>query len=105
MKAPGTVPMAAEVPPMLANLSQDPFDSDDWLFELKLDGIRAMVAKKSSTIDMWTRNAKSLAHRFPTLSEALAELPADSLIMDGEIVALDENGHSHFSLIQPRIHL
>ena len=97
--------MPDNVQPMLATLAGKAFDSGDWLFELKLDGIRAMAVKKGSSIEMWTRNARSLSHRFPTLAEALAGLPADSFILDGEIVALDEKGHSHFSRIQPRIHL
>ena len=105
MKEPGRVPMPKSVEPMLATLAEDPFNNDNWVFELKLDGIRALVAKNASKLDMWTRNAKSMANRFPTLAAALRELPADSLILDGEIVALDEKGHSHFGKIQPRINL
>ena len=54
---------------------------------------------------MWTRNAKSLTHRFPALAKSFADLPADTAVLDGEIVALDENGQAHFNLLQPRIHL
>src|SRR6185295_13644668 len=79
--------------------------NDDWLFELKLDGMRAIVEKSGTKLDMWTRNAKSLTHRFPALAKGLAGLPADTAVLDGEIVALDENGQAHFNLIQPRIHL
>src|SRR5438132_1702100 len=56
-------------------------------------------------VEMSTRNAKSLTNRFPALAAAVADLPADSAVLDGEIVALDEKGHAHFGLIQPRIHL
>src|SRR5256885_322048 len=63
------------------------------------------VVKDGSKLDMWTRNAKSLVKRFPALAEAFMELPVDTVILDGEIVALDEKGQPHFSLIQPRIHL
>ena len=105
MKKAGRSPIPKIVQPMLATLVEKPFDNDDWLFELKLDGMRAVVVKDGAKLDMWTRNAKSLAHRFPTLAAALAELPADTAILDGEIVALDEKGQAHFSLIQPRIHL
>jgi bifunctional non-homologous end joining protein LigD len=105
MKAAGKRPMPKHIQPMLSTLSEKPFDHPAWLFELKMDGIRALVFKDGSKIDMWTRNARQLSTRFPTLYRALSELPADSVILDGEIVALDERGHSHFSLIQPRIHL
>ena len=105
MKQGGRSPLPKIVQPMLATLVEKPFDNDDWIFELKLDGMRALAVKQAAILDMWTRNGKSLAHRFPSLATALAELPVDTAILDGEIVALDEKGQAHFSLIQPRIHL
>jgi bifunctional non-homologous end joining protein LigD len=97
--------MPWDIHPMLATLAEKPFNKPDWLFELKMDGIRALVFKDGPKLEMRTRNAKALVHRFPTLSRALLGMAADSMVMDGEIVVLDEKGHSHFSLIQPRIHL
>ena len=105
MKAAGKSALPKIVQPMLATLVEKPFDNADWLFELKLDGMRAIVEKNGPKLDMWTRNGKTLSHRFPTMANALAALPVDTLVLDGEIVALDENGQSHFHLIQPRIHL
>ena len=105
MKKAGKSPMPEITQPMLATLVEKPFDNEDWLFELKLDGIRAIVAKNGDKLDMWTRNGKGLTHRFPTLARAFAALPLDSVALDGEIVALDEQGQAHFHLIQPRIHL
>lgn len=105
MKKPGRAPIPKMTQPMLATLSEKPFRNDDWLFELKLDGIRAIAVKNGTKLEMWTRNARSLANRFPTLARAFEDLPVDTAVLDGEIVALDEKGHSHFHLIQPRIHL
>src|SRR5437773_6146453 len=105
MKKAGRSPVPKIVQPMLATLIEKPFDNDEWLFELKLDGMRALVVKEDSKIAMWTRNGKSLTHRFPTLVEAVATLPADRAVLDGEIVALDEKGEAHFELLQPRINL
>jgi bifunctional non-homologous end joining protein LigD len=105
MKKPGRSPIPKIVQPMLATLVEKAFNGEDWLFELKLDGMRAVVAKGGPKVEMWTRNAKSLTNRFPALASAVADLPADSAVLDGEIVALDEKGHAHFGLIQPRIHL
>ncbi|HYR86384.1 MAG TPA: DNA ligase D [Terriglobia bacterium] len=105
MKEPGRVPLPKDIQPMLATLVEKPFTREDWLFELKLDGIRALVVKNGAKLDMWTRNAKGLTNRFPTLAAAFSQLPVDTAVIDGEIVALDEKGHSHFNLIQPRIHL
>jgi bifunctional non-homologous end joining protein LigD len=105
MKKAGIVALPRITQPMLATLSEKPFDNKDWLFELKLDGMRAIVVKNRQKVEMWTRNGKSLTHRFPTIAAAVTALPVETVILDGEIVALDEKGHSHFSLIQPRIHL
>src|SRR5207253_113340 len=68
-------------------------------------GMRAIAVKNGAKLDMWTRNAKRLANRFPALARAFSDLPADTAVLDGEIVALDENGQAHFNRIQPRIHL
>jgi bifunctional non-homologous end joining protein LigD len=105
MKAAGRAPLPKNIQPMLATLIEKPFNNKEWLFELKMDGVRALVVKNGSKLNMWTRNANDLTRRFPRLAEAFADLPVDTVILDGEIVALDEKGHSHFNLIQPRIHL
>src|ERR1051326_1098519 len=105
MKKAGRSPIPKITQPMLATLIEKPFDDEDWLFELKLDGMRAVVIKNGLNVEMWTRNARTLTNRFPTLASAVTELPADTAILDGEIVALDENGQAHFGLLQPRIHL
>ena len=70
--------MPWHIEPMLATLSTKPFDSPDWLFELKMDGIRALVVKDGERFDMWTRNDRPLTQRFPTLAAALKELPGRS---------------------------
>ena len=105
MKASGRAPVPKDTQPMLATLASKSFDSPDWIFELKMDGVRAIVVKDDEKLEMRTRNAHPLAERFPALAAALRELSADSVVLDGEIVALDDEGHSHFELIQPRIHL
>jgi len=105
MKAAGRAPLPKNIQPMLATLVEKAFNSADWFFELKMDGVRAVVVKNGLKLDMRTRNANDLTRRFPTLAQAFADLPVDTVILDGEIVALDEKGYSHFNLIQPRIHL
>jgi bifunctional non-homologous end joining protein LigD len=105
MKKAGKTPLPKITQPMLATLVEKPFDNNDWLFELKLDGMRAMAIKNGAKLDMWTRNGKTLTNRFPTLAKAIAALPVETIVLDGEIVALDEEGRSRFHLIQPRIHL
>ena len=105
MKKAGRSPVPKVTQPMLATLIEKAFNDENWIFELKLDGMRAVVVKSGPNVEMWTRNGKSLTNRFPVLKSALMELPADAAVLDGEIVALDEKGQAHFNLIQPRIHL
>ena len=94
-----------EVSPMLATLREGAFDGEEWLFEMKLDGIRAIVSKDGADIHVHSRNKKPIGRRFPTLVRALAALPVDQAVIDGEIVVFDEAGRSRFNLIQPRINL
>src|SRR5581483_3624390 len=72
MKKAGRSPLPKIVQPMLATLVDKPFSSKDWIFELKLDGMRAVVVKEGTTIQMHTRNARSLTARFPALASTLA---------------------------------
>jgi DNA ligase D-like protein (predicted ligase) len=69
-----------------------------WVWELKWDGYRA-VAVKDSTVKLYSRNHKSLDKKFPYISEALTELPNETVV-DGEIVALDDQGRPSFNLLQ-----
>jgi len=72
--------------PMLAKSADDPFSGDDWLFEIKWDGIRAIVYVDKE-LSIMSRNGKELTGNFPELA-GLALL-APGTVLDGEIVALD----------------
>jgi ATP-dependent DNA ligase len=71
----------------------------DWLYELKLDGYRAIAAKAEGRVHLWSRNEKDFGHRYPVIVNALANLP-DNTVVDGELVALDEAGKPSFSALQ-----
>jgi bifunctional non-homologous end joining protein LigD len=73
-----------------------------WLLELKLDGIRAIAVKNGERVQLFSRLPRDLSAEYPHLIEALRKLPAKQLVADGEIVALDEKGHSSFQLLQNR---
>jgi DNA ligase D-like protein (predicted ligase) len=81
----------------------------DWIYEVKLDGYRAIGVKTSSETDLYSRNHKNFNKRFPQIADAIADLPADTVV-DGEIVALDESGRpdfhrlQHFTAERSRIH-
>ena len=85
--------------PMLCHGVERLPEGRKWCYELKLDGFRALGRKAGRTPQLWSRNQKKLARRFPTVVKALTALPDDTVI-DGEVVALDERGHPSFDLLQ-----
>jgi bifunctional non-homologous end joining protein LigD len=85
--------------PMLATLVEAPFDSDDWLFEIKWDGFRALAFVKNGQVELKSRNNLSFNNKFPQIVKNLKNIK-DSVILDGEIVVVDSKGKSHFQLIQ-----
>ena len=84
---------------MLCSSAEQLPESREWRYELKLDGFRAIGRKAGRTAQLWSRNQKNFARRFPTVVKALAGLPDDTVI-DGEVVALDEQGKPSFDLLQ-----
>ncbi len=85
--------------PMLASTVDKPFDSKEWLFEIKLDGFRALANLNGKKVSLYSRNFNSFNQSFPALVEELKSLNLDA-VLDGEIVALDEHGISHFQALQ-----
>jgi bifunctional non-homologous end joining protein LigD len=88
------------IEPMKARLVDDPPTHGDWLYELKFDGIRAIAVKNKSKISLISRNGNKLDARFPEIAEAVKNLPVRECVIDGEVVALDEEGRSSFQLLQ-----
>ena len=95
-------PMPAKVHPMLATSIGEPFDNPDWLFEIKWDGYRAVAFIRDGEVRLVSRNQNNLTGQFPELAELPKSVKAESAVIDGEIVAVDEEGHPSFSLMQQR---
>jgi bifunctional non-homologous end joining protein LigD len=87
---------------MLATLVDGPFNSPEWLYEVKWDGFRALAFIEDETVRLLSRNQNDLTGAYPELSVIPRSVRAKSAILDGEIVALDEQGRSSFSLMQQR---
>src|SRR6266478_6112375 len=74
-------------------------DAAQWTYEIKFDGYRAIAVKSGQTIHLFSRRRKSFNSQYPYLVEALAELP-EGTVVDGEVVALDDDGRPNFNLLQ-----
>lgn len=87
---------------MLATLTEERFSRKGWLFEPKLDGVRCLVFRNTSGVNLYSRNQKLLNSKYPELVEAFQNQKAASFIVDGEIAAL-EDGISSFAKLQQRM--
>ncbi len=74
-------------------------EGSQWLWEIKLDGYRALAVKSDSNVTLFSRRRKSLNRQFPYIVEPLADL-ADGTVVDGELLAIDETGRPNFNLLQ-----
>jgi len=74
-------------------------EGKEWSYEIKLDGFRLEAVKKKSETSLYSRRGNLLNEKFPYIATALKALPDDT-ILDGEVVALDEQGRSDFNLLQ-----
>ena len=100
--APLKRPMPATIHPMLAESIDKPFDDAEWLFEIKWDGYRAIAFVESGNVRLVSRNQNDLTGRYPELKDLPRFVKAKTAILDGEVVALDEEGRASFSLMQQR---
>src|SRR4051812_20165256 len=103
LKGAERAPMPRAITPMLATLVDAPFDDDQWLFEIKWDGYRAVAFLNDGDVRLVSRNHNDFTAGFPEVAAALAEgVKAKHAVLDGEIVALDPEGRPSFSLMQQR---
>lgn len=97
--------MPKALAPMAAFLGDHFPTSDNWLYEIKWDGVRALCFVEDGALQIFTRNGNRCERQYPELTVLPRHVRASSAILDGEIAALDEKGRPRFSLIQPRIHV
>ncbi|WP_206604615.1 DNA ligase D [Kineobactrum sediminis] len=86
--------------PQLATLVETAPEGEDWIHEIKYDGYRLLAWLDKGEATIITRNGKDWTRRFPELAEALATLPVQSALIDGEIASFDENGAASFRRLQ-----
>jgi bifunctional non-homologous end joining protein LigD len=95
--------MPAAIEPMKATLAERPPRGDDWLFEIKWDGVRAIAYVDHEEVRLVSRNGLRCERQYPELAAIHHQVAARQAVLDGEIAVLDQKGASRFHLIQPRI--
>jgi bifunctional non-homologous end joining protein LigD len=88
-----------EVKPMLATLVDEAFSREGWTFEIKWDGFRTLGELNKGKVRLYSRNNLTFNKNFSPIAEAMEELPKD-MLLDGEVVAIDDEGNSKFQLLQ-----
>ena len=99
------IPSPSKVKPMLSMLVDKAFDTPGWLWEPKLDGVRALAFVNNGKVELRSRRGIEMSKQYPSLCILLGSLPFESVVLDGEICALDDGGVPRFHLLQPRINL
>jgi bifunctional non-homologous end joining protein LigD len=102
---PGYQPMPDRLQPMLARSGKLPRDEQSYGFEVKWDGIRTVVFSDHGHITLQGRNFTDFTPRYPEVRQLSRELGARRLILDGEVVAFDDDGRPSFERLQSRMHL
>ena len=90
---------------MLATMSDKPFDSPDFVFEVKWDGVRTLAFCEKDRTRVFARSGRDVTHQYPEFASVHEHLKATEAVFDGEIVAMDENGRPSFERLQSRINL
>ena len=88
-----------DLKPMLASVTEQPFNSEEWQFEIKWDGYRALAYLNNGKVQLRSRNNLSFDQKYVAVFEALKQWPINAVI-DGEIIVLNEDGKADFKSLQ-----
>ncbi len=88
------------LPPQLATLVSKAPNGDEWLHEMKFDGYRILARLDHGRVHLLSRNARDWTDQFPTVAEAVARLPAEQAMLDGEVAVLLPDGTTSFQALQ-----
>jgi bifunctional non-homologous end joining protein LigD len=99
-------PLMRKITPMLAAAADEPFDSPDFIFEAKWDGVRTIAFVDGGEVRLQTRNLLDCTRQYPEAAQIAEALTGGyQAIVDGEVVALNEKGVPSFQRLQPRMHV
>jgi bifunctional non-homologous end joining protein LigD len=102
---PGREPMPDRIVPMMARLAKLPRDDQSWSYEIKWDGVRAIAYCQGGRIRLTSRNLRDVTSQYLELRALGRELGSREVVLDGEIVAFDEDERPNFGLLQHRMHV
>ncbi len=97
--------MPRPMAPMLARLTSRAFSDPGWVFEPKIDGIRALAFISEGSVKIYSRKTNDITAHYPEITADLKHLGPDMAVLDGEICALDGEGRPSFQSLQPRMNL
>jgi bifunctional non-homologous end joining protein LigD len=97
-------PFPESVVPMLAKLAKMPASDEGWAAEVKWDGVRAIAYCRPGRLELQSRNLRDISRQYPEVRRLSRQLGARDAVLDGELVAFDENGLPSFERLQQRIH-
>jgi bifunctional non-homologous end joining protein LigD len=95
--------MPKGVPVSLSQLQEKPFSHPDWLFEIKWDGVRSLAQIEGGKTTLWARSGRDVTREYPEFKELATHFRVKTVIADGEIATLDEEGRSDFQKLQNRL--
>ncbi len=98
-------PLPTSLQPMLATAGQLPTEGDGWAFEIKWDGVRTILFVEGGRVRAQSRNDLDVTASFPELAEIGEFLGMTTCVLDGEVVALGEDGRPNFARLQRRMHV
>jgi bifunctional non-homologous end joining protein LigD len=98
-------PMPERLVPMMARPGELPRDERGWSFEVKWDGVRAIAYLKPGRIRLESRNLREITDSYPEVRGITRDLGMREAVLDGEIVAFDEDGKPSFERLQRRMHV
>lgn len=93
-------PMPKTIEVQLATLTKEPPQGEEWLHEIKFDGYRMICRKDGDQVRFISRNQQDWTSRLSSLAQSILQVPADQMILDGEVVALNDDGISDFQALQ-----
>ncbi|MBJ7470732.1 MAG: non-homologous end-joining DNA ligase, partial [Solirubrobacteraceae bacterium] len=100
---PGAEPIPDHIAPMLAVPGDLPARQDEWAFEVKWDGVRALARSEPGRLHLFGRSGREITASYPELAALNRQLSSHEAVLDGEIIAFDEHGKQSFSSVQHRI--